>query len=113
MCTGCALLQIVKDNEHMCRFQRSKLVRGDAGIRFYVGAPLIASNGHRLGMMCVYDTKPRKVDANIAQIVCNLAELAVRELEKNWALQVSKTGSHAVSCVAMLLSDHATCASSV
>ena len=37
----------------------------------------------------MYDTKPRKVDANTAQIVCNLAELAVRELEKKWALQVS------------------------
>jgi hypothetical protein len=113
MCTGCAFLHSLKDNEHMCRFQSSKLVRGNAGIRFYIGAPLIASNGHRLGMMCVYDTKPRKVDANIAQIVCNLAELAVRELEKNWALQVSRMGFCAVSCVAMLLSDHANCASSV
>ena len=37
----------------------------------------------------MYDTKPRKVDANTAQIVCNLAELAVRELESNWAVQVS------------------------
>lgn len=37
---------------------------------------------------CVYDDKPRKIDANKAQIVCNLAELATRELEKNWALQV-------------------------
>ena len=37
----------------------------------------------------MYDTRPRKVDANTAQIVCNLAELAVRELEKKWALRVS------------------------
>lgn len=113
MCTSVAYLPSLTDYEHMCRFQSSKLVRGDAGIRFYIGAPLIASNGHRLGMMCVYDTKPRKVDANTAQIVCNLAELAVRELEKNWALQVSKMGCHSVPCVAMLLSDHDTCASSL
>ena len=37
----------------------------------------------------MYDTKPRKVDAHTAQIVCNLAELAVRELERDWAVEVS------------------------
>lgn len=35
----------------VCRFQSSKLIAGDQGIRFYIGAPLIASSGHRLGMM--------------------------------------------------------------
>ncbi len=88
-------------------------MHGDAGIRFYIGAPLIASNGHRLGMLCVFDTKPRKVDANTAQIVCNLAELAVRELEKNWALQVSVLGPSAVPGVAGLLCHDETYASPV
>ena len=34
-----------------CRFQTSSFVVCEAGIRFYIGAPLVASNGHRLGMM--------------------------------------------------------------
>ena len=44
-----------------------------------------------LACRCVYDTKPRRVDAHTAQIVCNLAELAVRELEREWAVQVART----------------------
>lgn len=33
------------------RFQHSKVVSGEMGVRFYMGAPLVASNGHRVGML--------------------------------------------------------------
>ena len=34
------------------RFASHPYVKGEPYIRFYAGAPLVASNGHRLGTMC-------------------------------------------------------------
>lgn len=39
---------------------------------------------------CVFDNRPRKVDATSAQILSNIAELAMRELEKKWAMQLER-----------------------
>ena len=39
---------------------------------------------------CIMDPKPRKVDATSAQILSNIAELATRELEKKWAMQLER-----------------------
>ena len=38
----------------------------------------------------MYDKKPRKVDATSAQILSNIAELAMREMEKKWAMQLER-----------------------
>ncbi|BDA44668.1 probable megakaryocyte-associated tyrosine-protein kinase at C-terminar half [Coccomyxa sp. Obi] len=79
----------VEDSLKDVRFQQSKVVKSGL-VRFYMGAPLVASNGHRVGMFCVFDNKPRKVDATSAQILSNIAELAMRELEKKWAMQLER-----------------------
>ncbi|KAK9908248.1 hypothetical protein WJX75_004806 [Coccomyxa subellipsoidea] len=80
----------VEDSHNDARFQRSKVVTGGLKLRFYMGAPLVASNGHRIGVFCIMDPKPRKVDATSAQILSNIAELATRELEKKWAMQLER-----------------------
>ena len=41
------------------RFAENPVVTGDFHIRFYAGAPLITPDGHRIGTVCVFDTKPR------------------------------------------------------
>ncbi len=64
------------------------MVRGGPGVRFYVGTPLIASNGHRIGTLCFADTRPRDFDASRCVVLNNLAELVVRHLEKDIALQL-------------------------
>lgn len=45
------------------RFAGSPLVTGEAGVRFYVGAPLRTTDGHALGTLCVMDTRPRPAPA--------------------------------------------------
>lgn len=51
-------------------------------IRFYAGAPLVTSTGHRLGSLCIIDRKPRELEAESCNVLINFAEIVVRELEK-------------------------------
>ncbi|KAF6259049.1 kinase-like domain-containing protein [Scenedesmus sp. NREL 46B-D3] len=57
---------------------------------FYVMAPLISSNGHRIGTLCIMGQQPRKFDATRGAILANLSELLVRQIERRWALQGSQ-----------------------
>lgn len=74
---------VVEDTLQDARFRDNTLVTGHPFIRFYAGAPLIASNGHRLGSLCVIDRRPRTLDTEQLALLCNFAEMAVREMEKD------------------------------
>jgi len=87
-------IMVIPDATKDARFCQNDMVTGDTGVRFYCGAPLIASNGHRLGTLCFADTKPREFDAGQATILGNLAEMVVRHIEKDIALQL-KTADNA------------------
>ena len=51
--TVCSLrLQIVHDASKDGRFMSHPLVMGEEHARFYAGAPLVASSGHRIGALC-------------------------------------------------------------
>ncbi|MEW5300051.1 MAG: hypothetical protein WDW36_003011 [Sanguina aurantia] len=83
-------IMVIEDAQKDARFCDNAMVRGPAGIRFYCGAPLVASNGHRLGTLCIADQKPRAFDASSCQILNNMAELVVRHVERDIMLQLRK-----------------------
>ncbi|MCA1326111.1 sensor domain-containing phosphodiesterase [Herbaspirillum sp. alder98] len=56
------------------RFRHNALVTGEPGIRFYAGAPLITSEGARLGTLCVIGKTTR--DAFTADQASKLEQLA-------------------------------------
>jgi len=73
---------VVCDTHLDARFETNPLTVGLPYIRFYAGAPLIASGGHKLGTLCVIDTRPRRhFDNEQAEVLQLLAALAVDLLE--------------------------------
>lgn len=58
-------------------------IGGEDGIRFYAGYPLRGPGGHPVGTLCVYDTRPRTLDATQLAAFEELAAWVQRELEQS------------------------------
>ena len=63
------------------RFVDNPLVTGNPGIRFYAGAPLVLSDGSRVGTLCVIDRVPRQMNDMQREVLRCLARAAVQALE--------------------------------
>lgn len=74
-------VMVIEDTLADDRFVDNPMVTGDPHIRFYAGAPLKVSNGHRLGTLCAIDTRPRKLDANQLKALEILRDSVVDHLE--------------------------------
>ncbi|MFB0493811.1 PAS domain S-box-containing protein [Mucilaginibacter sp. OAE612] len=73
-----ALLEITdsKEDEEF----KDNPIANEMGVRFYAGAPLIDPDGHRLGSLCVIDTKPRKLTAEQRDALRTLADEVMSHL---------------------------------
>ncbi|MDD2792845.1 MAG: GAF domain-containing sensor histidine kinase [Sediminibacterium sp.] len=65
------------------RFLDNPLVTGDPYIRFYAGAPLINSNGFKMGTIAVFDTKPGALNEEQMYTLQSLARQVVKLLDQN------------------------------
>jgi PAS domain S-box-containing protein len=72
---------IVNDTFKDKRFAKNPLVLSEPHIRFYAGVPLITSDGHALGTLCVIDRVPRQLSVEQQDALRVLARLAVTQLE--------------------------------
>lgn len=72
---------IVEDARTDERFADNPLVTGEPGVVFYAGAPLVTDAGHRLGMICVQDTRPRTISDAEKLTLRRMAQLTVRLLD--------------------------------
>jgi signal transduction histidine kinase len=72
---------VVEDALADQRFVTNPLVTGNAKLRFYAGSPLINSEGHALGMLCVNDRVPRKLSVEQKSALQALARQVVAQFE--------------------------------
>lgn len=79
-------VMIVADALADPRFADNPLVRGEPYIRFYSGAPIIRQDRHRLGTLCLIDSRPRpEFGAKQAERQQALARLTMHQLEAHLA----------------------------
>lgn len=63
------------------RFKDWPVVAGDPYVRFYAGAPLVTSDGHPLGSLCVLDFEPRQLSPAECRGLRTLAAHVMSQLE--------------------------------
>lgn len=71
---------VVEDAHTDERFADNPLVRGDPNVRFYAGYPVHALDGHRIGTLCLIDSKPRAFSADDEAMLKDFAALVDEEL---------------------------------
>ena len=73
---------VILDATKDFRFKDNPLVTGPPYIRFYLGAPLLAPEGYKLGTFCAIDSKPRPMGLDLAakQNINELSAMAVEVL---------------------------------
>jgi len=83
----------VPDTQLDNRFSDNPLVLEAPNIRFYAGAPLIDTDGHALGTLCVIDHVPRKLAEAQRAALTVLSRAIVQQLELRRRLQRIKNST--------------------
>lgn len=102
-----AEMLIVEDCTKDARFSHNPYVMGPPELRYYAGCPLVTSMGHRIGTLCLCDFKPRRFPASAYNVMCNLAEIIVREAERDVIQRmISGTGVDSIASGGLGLSNN-------
>ena len=64
----------IQDAKNDERFKDNPLVINDPNIQFYAGAQIKSEDGYNIGMLCVLDEKPKKLNENQKNILKILAD---------------------------------------
>ena len=70
------------------RFADNPLVTGDPKIRFYAGAPIVLSDGFRMGTLCVIDRQPQSLSDMQKAVMTGLAHAAALALEQRFMVNL-------------------------
>jgi sigma-B regulation protein RsbU (phosphoserine phosphatase) len=72
-------LLVVRDATEDPRFSMREAVTGPEQMRFYAGRPLVSESGHRVGALCIVDTRPRHFDDEERALLEQMARLVEDE----------------------------------
>jgi hypothetical protein len=70
----------VSDTHQDDRFADNPFVTGAPGVRFYAGFPLEGEHQHKVGTLCIIDTKPRTLGERELKLLSDLGAWAYLEL---------------------------------
>lgn len=80
-------ITVVEDARRDLRFVRNPYVTGDPHIRFYAGFPLLSSDGHAVGALCLFDVRPRSFSATERMLLAELGGCVEMELNASHEMQ--------------------------
>lgn len=83
-------LLVVPDATQDSRFADNPLVQADPAIRFYAGAPLLTSDQHILGALCVIDRRPHVLTPQQLERLQALSRLVISQLELRRSEQIAR-----------------------
>jgi len=92
------------------RFAGNPFVYGEAAIRAYAGAPVVLSDGSRVGAISILDRKPLAYDADLAAALEDLAALVAQEWQRRRAMKALKATEAKVRATNRVLARVVECA---
>lgn len=84
---GQDVVTVIPDATKDKRFDDNPLVHQPPNVRFYAGAPLVLSNGHVLGTLCLYDLQPNDLSERQRKMLTSLSKQVVYLLEMELSKQ--------------------------